>query len=119
MAGGGILLGGYLACTILMTDYGGEGFLTVVLFRFFRGMRWWQRLGQAAGLVLINAYLIKGQLLPFDLLGQTLEFPMQAFAVLALIPIWLYNGRQGLHNQLTQYGCYAFYPVHMLILGLL
>ena len=43
----------------------------------------------------------------------------QGLALLALIPIWLYNGRQGAHNKTIQYACYAFYPAHMLILALL
>ena len=43
----------------------------------------------------------------------------QGLALLALIPIWLYNGRQGAHNKAIQYACYAFYPAHMLILALL
>ena len=37
----------------------------------------------------------------------------------ALVPIWLYRGRQGHHSKAFQYACYAFYPVHMLILGLI
>ncbi|MBP8010374.1 MAG: conjugal transfer protein TraX, partial [Oscillospiraceae bacterium] len=39
-------------------------------------------------------------------------------ALLSLVPIWLYRGRQGHHSKAFQYACYAFYPVHMLILGL-
>lgn len=39
--------------------------------------------------------------------------------MLALIPIWLYNGRQGPHNRLVQYACYAFYPLHILVLAVL
>ena len=39
--------------------------------------------------------------------------------VLALLFIWLYRGRQGPHSKAVQYACYAFYPVHLLILGLL
>lgn len=35
-------------------------------------------------------------------------------ALLALIPIWLYQGKQGHHSKTFQYFCYAFYPVHML-----
>ena len=40
------------------------------------------------------------------------------FALLALVPIWLYRGRQGCHSKPFQYACYAFYPVHMLLLVL-
>ena len=41
-----------------------------------------------------------------------------ASALLALVPIWLYRGRQGRHSKPFQYACYAFYPVHMLLLVL-
>ena len=57
--------------------------------------------------------------IPLTLGSWTLEFPEQGLALLALIPIWLYNGRQGAHNKAIQYACYAFYPAHMLILALL
>lgn len=43
----------------------------------------------------------------------------QGFALLALIPIWLYRGKQGYHSRTLQYGYYAFYPLHLLVLGLL
>ena len=56
---------------------------------------------------------------PSDAGKLTLEFPEQGLALLALIPIWLYNGRQGAHNKAIQYACYLFYPAHMLILALL
>ncbi|MBO5397283.1 MAG: hypothetical protein J6A97_10425 [Clostridia bacterium] len=41
------------------------------------------------------------------------------FAVFSLIPIWLYGGRKGRSHKALQYGFYAFYPVHMLILYLI
>ena len=37
----------------------------------------------------------------------------------ALLPLWLYNGRRGYSNRVVQYGFYAFYPVHILILSLI
>uniref|UniRef100_UPI0025A05928 TraX family protein n=1 Tax=Klebsiella pneumoniae TaxID=573 RepID=UPI0025A05928 len=57
--------------------------------------------------------------LTFSLFGQTISFPRQGLAVLALIPIWLYRGEQGRKTRWFQYFCYAFYPVHMLIVAVL
>lgn len=37
--------------------------------------------------------------IPLTLGSWTLEFPEQGLALLALIPIWLYNGRQGAHSR--------------------
>ncbi len=115
----GVTLAGYLAGYVLFVDYYGEGVLTVLLFWLFRGSRWWQRLGQAAGLYWINVEMLGGQVIPLSLSGQTVELPLQAFALLALIPIWLYRGRQGLHSKTIKRIQYGFYPVHMLILWLI
>ena len=56
---------------------------------------------------------------PVQLFGVEFEFCQQGLALLALIPIWLYRGRPGYHSKLFQYSCYAFYPVHMLVLVLI
>ena len=48
--------------------------------------------------------------------GTSFEIPQQSFALLALIPIWLYNREQGYHSKWFKYFCYAFYPAHLLIL---
>jgi hypothetical protein len=53
------------------------------------------------------------------LFGETVFLTRQGLALLALIPIWLYKGKQGYHSKWWKYFCYAFYPVHLLILGLL
>ena len=50
---------------------------------------------------------------------MTFDFPTQGFAVLSLIFIWLYNGKKGRSSKALQYGFYAFYPVHMLILAII
>ena len=47
-----------------------------------------------------------------------IQRPTAWLALLALVPIWLYCGRQGYHSKPFQYACYAFYPVHMLLLVL-
>lgn len=39
--------------------------------------------------------------------------------MLAMLPIALYNGERGFSGRALQYGFYAFYPVHILILSVL
>lgn len=48
--------------------------------------------------------------------GYELQLVQQGLALLALIPIWLYDGRQGYHSRGFRWFCYAFYPLHMLLL---
>ena len=97
-----------------MVDYGWRGMLTVVAFYVLRDFpgAW---LAQAAALVLLNIVNFMGQTIP--VLGW--DFPTQGFAVLSLLPIWLYNGRRGGGGKALQYAFYAFYPAHMLVLYLL
>ena len=112
------LLGILLLATIGFVDYGPLGVLTVVTFYLFRGFRgvW---ILQLAAMLMMNVFLFEGQTIPFHLANQLIEFPIQGFAVFALFPIWLYNGQKGHSSRALQYGAYAFYPVHMLILSLL
>ncbi len=109
----GSCLIGYLLGTLTMVDYFGVGVLTVLLFYFLRGNRWWNYLGQAVGLYYLNFHLLGG--LEFEVLPGVF-LPQQGLAILALIPIWLYRGRKGHSSRAFQYFCYGFYPVHMLLL---
>ena len=95
------------------------GFDSVSFSIFFRGRKWWCLLGQFPTLYWINIELLGGLMYPVQLFGVKFEFCQQGLALLALIPIWLYRGRQGYHSKLFQYSCYAFYPVHMLVLVLI
>lgn len=114
----GCLVLGYFAGLVTFVDYFGYGVVMALAFHLLREGRWaW--LGQLGAMLLINGFMMKGMTLPLTLLGHTLEFPQQALAVLALIPIWLYNGKRGPGGKAMQYIGYAFYPVHMLILALL
>lgn len=112
---GALSVAGILLLSLIgMVDYGWKGVMTVVAFYLLRGFPFaW--LAQIAALVLLNIVLFKGQTIP--LLGR--DFPTQGFAVLSLLPIWLYNGRRGGGGKALQYAFYAFYPVHMLVLYLL
>ena len=70
-------------------------------------------------MVLLNIIVFDGMTIPVSLGSFSYDFPTQGFAVLALIPIWLYNGKKGRSSKALQYGFYAFYPVHLLILALI
>ena len=107
----GLVLG-----TLCMVDYHGVGVLTVFVFYFLHGRKWWCFLGQLAALYWLNVELLGGLMYPVQLFGMEFELCQQGLALLALIPIWLYHGRQGYHSKPFQYLCYAFYPVHMLLL---
>ena len=107
----GLVLG-----TLCMVDYYGVGVLTVFVFYFLHGRKWWCFLGQLAALYWLNVELLGGLMYPVQLFGMEFELCQQGLALLALIPIWLYHGRQGYHSKPFQYLCYAFYPVHMLLL---
>ncbi len=104
---------------LTMVDYHGYGVLMILVFYLFRGDRWYHYAGQLAGMVYINYFMMKGLMFPVELFGHTLEWKQQALAVLALPIIWCYRGRQGYHSKAIQIAFYAFYPVHLLILGLL
>ena len=112
---GALSVAGILLLSLIgMVDYGWKGVMTVVAFYLLRDFPFaW--LAQFVALMLLNIVLFKGQTIP--LLGW--DFPTQGFAVLALLPIWLYNGRRGGGGKTLQTAFYAFYPVHMLVLYLL
>lgn len=114
-----VTLTGALLGTLLMVDYFGFGVLTVLAFYFFHGRKWYHFAGQLACLYYINIVLFSGLQYPVSLFGMTFEFPQQGLALLALFPIWLYNGEQGPHNKGIRLLYYAFYPVHMLVLWIL
>lgn len=105
----------YLLGVLSMGDYAGCGVLTVLLFYLFHGKKFgW--IPELLGLWYINWELLGGLVFEWTLGGHEILFPEQGFALLALIPIFLYNGRQGPHSKKLQYACYAFYPAHMLLL---
>ena len=103
--------------TLGMVDYYGAGILTVFIFYFFRGRKWWCLLGQLLALYWVNVEMLGGLMYPIHLFGNEFEICQQGLALLALIPIWLYRGRQGYHSKPFQYLCYGFYPLHMLALA--
>ena len=113
---GAVLLVGMLLGNFLFVDYYGAGVVTVLVFYFFHERKWWAFLLQAACLYYINVEMLAGLYVPVELFGQTFELHQQLLALLALIPIWFYNGRKGKESVLFRFGCYFFYPAHILLL---
>lgn len=107
---------GFLLGYVTFVDYNAAGILTVLVFYFFRGKKWWCLLGQLVGLYYINVEMLQGLFFNFELFGHSVEIVQQGLALLSLAFIWLYNGRQGKKSKTFQYFCYAFYPAHMLLL---
>lgn len=119
LLGIGTVLGGFLLGFVTMVDYYGVGVLTILVFYFFRGGKWWCYLGQFALLYYLNVEVLSGMSFVVHLFGREVWIVKQGLALLALLPIWLYRGRKGLKGKGFQYLCYAFYPAHMLLLWLL
>ena len=109
-----VLVLGYLLGTIAFVDYHGSGVLMVLVFYLFRKVKFgW--LIQLAAMIFINVEMLGG----LGIVVGDVFIPNQAFAVLAMIPVGLYSGERGWKSKGFQYACYAFYPVHILILVLI
>lgn len=104
---------------LTMVDYYHAGILTVLLFYFTRNLGKWRYPAELLGMWYINWEILGGLVYEFSLLGSTVVFPQQGFALLALIPIWLYRGQQGYTGKGFRFFAYGFYPLHLLILGIL
>lgn len=119
LVGGVSILLGYLTGLLTMVDYYHAGILTVLVFYFFRGRKWWSYAGQFLCLWYINVEMLGGFSYELQLFGETYFLVRQGFALLALIPIWCYRGKQGYHSKWLQYVYYGFYPLHLLVLGII
>lgn len=109
----------YIGGLITFVDYYHSGILILLTFYFFRGKKWWHYLGQLVCMWYINFEMLGGYGYEITILGNVHFIARQGIALLALIPIWLYQGKQGYHSKALQYFYYAFYPLHLLLLGVL
>lgn len=114
-----------LLAQILGTDYYATGVWMVYIFYFFYRsrfsprFRWLCYAGQFVLMWYLNIEILGGYYYPIHIFGMEIELVQQSIAMLSLIPIWLYQGRQGYHARWFQYFCYGFYPGHILILWLI
>lgn len=119
LTGIGTILLAYILGIITFVDYYNAGVLMVLVFYFFRGNKWWNYIGQFLLLYYINVEMLSGFYYEVELFGYTFSIVRQGLALLALIPIWLYKGDEGYKSKLLQVFYYAFYPTHLLILGII
>lgn len=87
------------AAELLSTDYGFSGIAIILIFYILR-----------------ERALLKYMIVALICIGMGW---LEAFAILALIPIALYNGQRGSQTKIMQYGFYAFYPAHLLLLAMI
>ncbi|MBQ8299028.1 MAG: conjugal transfer protein TraX [Clostridia bacterium] len=86
---------------IVPMDYSFYGFLAIIIFYIFKDSKFLHSIGYAILLLFYCHVCSSGFNIP---------------AILALIPICLYNGQKGKN---IKYLFYAFYPLHMLFLTFL
>ena len=100
-----------LTAELLHTDYGAFGVLLCLLFYCTIGQR--GRFWLCGGIFLLLCFGLEFVPLPGTFL------PLEAFGVLAFPLLSAYRGRRWRRRPLGKHGFYWFYPLHMLILGLL
>ena len=108
---GAVMVSAFCLLELLNTDYGGWGMLLVVMFYGVHrapNSPAVKMAAQAVGLAVFAVGVMNGRVITIEL-----------WALVALLPIWCYNGQRGYSNRAVQYGFYAFYPVHILILSLI
>lgn len=92
----------------LGSNYGGHGILIIAMLALTKdlpGEKLWR-------LLLLPPLLRFGANVTFG----GLTFPLELFGLLALIPIFLYEGRKVTRNKWLQWSFYLFYPVHLLVI---
>lgn len=114
-----LVLLGFLLGYGTMADYYGAGVLTALVFYFFREKNVKCLLGQLVCLYILHVHILGGYYYSIPVSGFEIQIVQQGLALTALVPIWLYRGRQGRHSRAFRAFCYLFYPAHMLALFLL
>ena len=94
-----VIIAAGLIAEFFNTDYGFTGIAVICIFYYLRGQ---PQLKYPIAAILLAA------------MGG-----VEVYAVLALIPILLYNGERGRQTKMMQYGFYIFYPAHLLLIAAL
>ena len=95
---------------LLRGDYGGWGIMIIGMFFLTRNLPQ-SRLLQMVCLGAVSLVMSKSKVSVGDFV-----IPLQVFAVAAMVPICLHDGRKRVSTKWIQWGFYLFYPVHLLAL---
>lgn len=107
-----LILPFYILAEILSTDYAGLGILVIAVLALTRGMKREKLLRT----ILLGLVLTSG-MRNFQIFGIWIS--LESFALLALIPIFCYDGRKLTNSKAVQWAFYLFYPVHLTVLWIL
>ena len=112
-------------CTVCRVEYYACSVLLIPAFYYAKDKKQQLALGALAFVLGTFQYLFCYHLL-FAGAGETVAecifsacrtLRIELWGLLALLPIWLYNGSKGM--KLPRYLFYAFYPAHLLVIGLI
>ena len=95
---------------LFRTDYGAWGIFMIALFVMTRERKDRNNL-QLIGMLIICWFMNSAVI---RIAG--IRVPIEIFAVLALVPIFLYSGKKTTGSKAVQTIFYLFYPVHLLVL---
>lgn len=98
-------LGAAFIATILSTDYAYIGIIYILAFYYTHGITSLKRLSIVAAIMFLT-----------NMIGSS---GLQQYSLIALIPLMMYNNKQGLKNKILQISFYAAYPLHLLIFAIL
>ncbi|MGL5915764.1 MAG: TraX family protein [Culicoidibacterales bacterium] len=106
------ILGGMIGTVIFSVDYSFYGIMTVLAFIYFQG----NITKQFFAFGVMNILFYGPALFTY---GWWSPYSLQMYSLAAFGFIALYNGKLGLHNQVTKYFFYWYYPIHIGILVIL
>ena len=98
---------------LFQTDYGAWGIFMIALFVMTRERKDRNNL-QLIGMLIVCWFMNSAAIPVFGM-----RVPIEIFAVLALIPIFLYTGKKSTGSKAVQTIFYLFYPAHLLVLYLI
>ena len=101
----------YFLAELLGTDYGSKGILLIAMLALTKGHPK-EKLLRTIGFTILLWFG------PNVAVGP-IAVPMELFALIGLVPMFLYDGRKLTRNKWIQWGFYLFYPVHLLVLWII